>query len=53
MARRKNPTEIKNRIAKLEKELANEKHDAKRRTFLKSTINLYCKELGMARRYEW
>lgn len=37
--------QLKKKIAYLEQEKKNEKKDAKRRTFLQATINLYKKEL--------
>ena len=42
----------KNTIKRLEKELK-EETDMKRRCFLKATINIYSKELGMEPPYEW
>ena len=40
-------------IEKLEKELREETTNAKRKTFLKATINIYCKRLGMKERYSF
>ena len=42
----------KNTIARLEKELKEETKNEKRRTFLKATINLYSKRLGLEPPYE-
>ena len=43
----------KNTIKRLEKELQEETKDMKRRSFLKATINLYSKKLGMKPPYEF
>ena len=43
----------KNTIKRLEKELQEETKDMKRRSFLKATINLYSKKLGMEPPYEF
>lgn len=44
--------EIRERIRELEKELQSEQ-DAKRRTFLRATINRYLTKLGRAPKYIW
>ena len=43
----------KNTIKKLEKELKEETKDEKRRIFLKATINVYSKKLGLKPPYEF
>ena len=44
--------ELKKSIKELEKELR-KCEDSKRRTFLKATINLYSKKLGLEAPYKW
>ena len=42
--------ELKNR---LQEECKKENSDIKRITFLKATINLYCKSIGLEEPYKW